>query len=44
MMVLHRNLKSQEQLLEMEEIGKVPVSGKYLISSITWLAIPVYRK
>jgi hypothetical protein len=37
MMVLHGNLKSQEQLLEMEEIDNVPVSGKHLISSITWL-------
>jgi hypothetical protein len=35
--------KSQEQLLEMEEIGKVPVLGKNLISSIT-LTVPVYRK
>jgi hypothetical protein len=43
MMVLHGNLKSQEQLLEMEEIGKVPVSGQ-VFDFLNNLAVPVYRK
>jgi hypothetical protein len=29
--------KVKSKLLEMEEIGKVRVLGRYLISSITWL-------
>jgi hypothetical protein len=37
MKVLHGNLKSRANCFEMQEIGKVPMSGKYSISSITWL-------